>query len=100
LIVSAAAGLVIGALSWIDQLVLPLVLVGPIVSGVVGGQGACLSLDRNGMGMGGVVMLISDWIVNNEDQAFHAVLTAVMVAIAGIGWGIGRAVQSRRAVAV
>jgi hypothetical protein len=45
-------------------------------------------------------MLISDWIVNNEDQAFHAVLTAVMVAIAGIGWGIGRAVQSRRAVAV
>jgi hypothetical protein len=35
LIVSLAAGLLIGALSWIDPLFLPLALVGPIVGGAV-----------------------------------------------------------------
>jgi hypothetical protein len=97
LIASLAAGLLIGALAWIDPLFVPLVLAGPIVSGVVC---AARSLPfrwlATAWATGGVVLLVSDWIVNNEDQGFHAVLTVVMVALARVGWGIGRVVTRRR----
>jgi hypothetical protein len=33
-------------------------------------------------------MLLSDWAVYGEDRLFHAVLTAVMVALAGAGYAV------------
>lgn len=101
LLASLAAGLSIGALAWIDPLFIPLVLAGPIVSGAVcAARSVPFRWLAAAWGTGGVVMLVSDWIVNNEDQGFHVVLTVVMVVLAGAGWGIGRAVQRRRPVAV
>jgi len=37
-----------------------------------------------------------DWFANNEDKVFQTVLTAVMVALAGAGWGIADLLQRRR----
>ena len=99
LIVSLAAGLLIGALAWIDPLFVPLALAGPIVSGVLcAARSVPYRWLATAWATGGLVMLVSDWIVNNEDQVFHVVVTAVMVALAGIGWGIGHAVQRRRLI--
>jgi hypothetical protein len=76
------AGIVLSALAWVDPLFLPLVLLGPIVTGVVWAirrqswRGPALSWAIAGAGM-----LVSDWIVNQEDQGFHAVLTLVMVGL-------------------
>jgi hypothetical protein len=98
---SLAAGFLIGTLAWIGPLFIPLVLAGPIVSGVVGAtKGVAFRWLAAAWATGGVVMLASDWIANNEDKAFHAVLTIVMVVLAGAGWRIARAVQRRRTVAV
>ncbi|HZR96487.1 MAG TPA: hypothetical protein VFA56_12385 [Gaiellaceae bacterium] len=32
-------------------------------------------------------MILSDWLVNHEDVAFHAALTVVMPALAAATWG-------------
>jgi Sec-independent protein secretion pathway component TatC len=100
LLASLVAGVSIGALAWIDPLFVPLVLAGPIVSGVVAAaRSVPFRLLGAAWAAAGVVMLVSDWIVNDEDQVFHAVLTVVMVALAGIGWGTARVVQRRRVTA-
>lgn len=97
LTVSLAAGLLIGALAWIDSLFIPLALAGPIVSGVVcAARSVPFRWLATAWATGGLVMLVSDWIVNSEDQVFHAGLTVVMVALAGAGWGIAHLVQRRR----
>lgn len=93
LAIAVSAGLVIGALAWIDPLFIPLVLAGPLVTGALAGsRGTAFRWVALAWVVGGVSMLVSDWVLNDEDQAFHAVLTAVMVALAGVGY----AVASRR----
>jgi hypothetical protein len=34
----------------------------------------------------GLGAVVSDWVVNHEDVAFHLVLTLVMLALASIAW--------------
>jgi hypothetical protein len=100
LLISLAAGLLIAALAWIDPLFIPLVLAGPIVSGVVcATRGVAFRWPAAAWAASGGVMLVSDWIVNNEDQVFHAVLAVVMVALAGLGWGLARVLGRRRVAA-
>jgi hypothetical protein len=38
----------------------------------------------------GINMLWTDWVVNREDVAFHAVLAVVMALLASAGWGAVR----------
>jgi apolipoprotein N-acyltransferase len=74
---------------------LPLLLAGPALTGLVmrlrgwpWGLGAA-----SWAGMG-VVSLFYDWILHNEDQAFHVVLIAVEPLLVAAGAGIGRLVAS------
>ena len=83
------AGLAIGALAWIDPLFIPLVLAGPLVTGALGAsRGIAFRWVALAWAIGGVSMLVSDWVLNNEDRLFHAVLTLVMVLLAGVGFAI------------
>lgn len=100
LLVSLAAGVLIGALAWIDPLFVPLVLAGPIVSGVVcATRGVAFRWPATAWAVSGVVMVAGDWIVNDEDKLFHVVLTVVMVALAGLGWSVARVLGRRRVTA-
>jgi hypothetical protein len=93
---TVAAGLVIGNLAWIDPLFIPLVLLGPIVTGVVAGRAGW---ERRWIVatwvVAGLVMLVSDWIVNSEDQGFHLAVSLVDGALAAGGWSVGRRLGRR-----
>jgi hypothetical protein len=91
------AGVAIGFLAWLDPVFIPLVLLGPLVTGFVvgrrGGEWRYLAL---AWAIGGLHMLVSDWILNHEDRAFHATITVVMVALASAAWAAGRKLAARR----
>ena len=92
--VAAAA---IGALAWIDPLFIPLVTLGPLVSGLIAGA---YGVDSRTVALvwflGGMLMLVSDLVINNEDVAFHAVLAVFAAAVAaGAAW-IGRRIRNAR----
>jgi hypothetical protein len=93
-IVAAAA---IGALAWIDPLFIPLVLLGPLVSGLVAGA---YGVDSRTVALvwflGGMLMLVSDLVIYNEDVAFHATLAVFTAAVAaGAAW-VGRRIRGAR----
>ena len=91
---AVGGGIVIGALAWVDPIFLPLVLIGPLVTGlVVGLRGGPLLPVTGAWLMGGIIMLVSDAVSNNEDKAFHAVLSVVMVLLASGGWAVGAKAQ-------
>jgi hypothetical protein len=92
-------GLAIGALAWIDPIFVPLVLAGPIVTGALAAsRGIRLSSVALAWAVAGVSMVVSDWIVNHEDVAFHAVLTVVMSALAAGAWALTSRVAGRRSL--
>ena len=87
--VSFLVGQLVGLLGWIDPLFLPLVLVGPPVTGALAARagyraawGAVLWLSA------GLCMLWTDWLVNREDVVFHAVVAGVTAVLALAGHGL------------
>lgn len=87
----------IGGLAWIDPVFVPLVLIGPLVTGfAVGWIGGELRWIVAAWALGGLTMVVSDWIVAQEDVLFHVVLTVVMTALAAGSWWIGRTLGRRR----
>jgi hypothetical protein len=94
---SIIAGIAIGSLAWIDPVFIPLVLAGPLITGAIcGARSVALRWVNTAWAIAGISMLVSDWIRNNEDQVFHAALTAIMVALASIGWVAGTRLGRRR----
>jgi len=86
-----AAGLVLGNLAWIDPLFLPLVLIAPPVSGfLTARRGWQRRWVVAAWIVAGLVMLVSDWVVNSEDQGFHLAVAFVDGALAAAGWQLGR----------
>jgi hypothetical protein len=88
----------IGALAWIDPLFIPLVTLGPLVSGLVAGA---YGVDSRTVALvwflGGMLMLVSDLAINHEDVAFHAAVAVITAAIgAGAAWLGRRALAARR----
>jgi hypothetical protein len=81
-----------------DELFFAIVLLGPLLSGL-----AAALLHRSwhpvaaAWALSGLVMLIADWAINNEDQLFHVVLTLVMVGLTALGAAIGRLAQGANA---
>lgn len=79
---------VLAGLFWIDPLFIPLALLGPIVTGLVAGPRGKTRLAAASWIAAGLLALVSDWIVNNEDQLFHlglALFTAgVVLAVGGL----------------
>jgi hypothetical protein len=91
-------GLIVTALLWIDPLFIPLGMLGPLVIGAVAGargeQWLWVAVVWTVAGLGAVV---SDFVINQEDVAFHLVLTVIMVALASAAWWVARAATTRRA---
>ncbi len=74
-------------------------LAGPIVAGAVAAsRGIRLAPVAVAWVAVGITMFVEDWVVNNEDRVFHAVLTVVMVGLAAAAWGVTFRIGSRRRV--
>jgi hypothetical protein len=100
LAVAALAGLAIGQLGWVDPIFVPLVLAGPLsVGALAAARGLALRPVLVLWVVAGLTMLASDWLVNQEDVAFHAVVTAVMALLASTGWWIASRFGGRRRLA-
>jgi hypothetical protein len=84
---------VIAALAWIDPLFLPLVALGPIATGLAFRRPRPAAQTWF---LAGLLMLVSDLVLNHEDVVFHAALAVVTAAIAA---GVA-ALASRRTAAV
>jgi hypothetical protein len=89
LIAAAVLGQLVGLLSWIDPLFIPLVLLGPVISGAVA---AARQIPYPWIAVlwcsAGVNMLWTEWIINQEDVVFHLALSVIMALLAGIGLGV------------
>ena len=99
LVVAVLLGQLVGTLGWIDPLFVPLVLLGPVVTGALA---AARRLPYAWVAAlwasAGTNMAWSDWVVNREDVAFHLVLSVVMPALAGLGFVVVRfATRARQA---
>jgi 4-hydroxybenzoate polyprenyltransferase len=95
---SVVLGAVVSALFWIDPIFVPLALLGPLViGGFAGARRLPWLWPATVAVVAGLGAVVSDWVVNREDVAFHLVLTVVMLTLAVGAWRVGVAVQSRRA---
>jgi|SRR6188472_844564 hypothetical protein len=91
---AAVLGLVITVLFWFDPLFIPLALLGPLVVGAVAAwSGLPWRWPAVVMAVAGLGALVSDYVVNQEDVAFHLGLTIFMVVLALVAW---RLVARRR----
>ena len=90
------SAIVIAAVAWIDPIFVPLVLLGPLVSGVVAGRRVVAPRQMAAVWfLAGLLMLASDLLINHEDVAFHAVVAIVTAGIAAGATALG----SRRGAA-
>jgi hypothetical protein len=94
------AAIAIGALAWIDPLFIPLVTLGPLVSGLAAGAyGVDSRTAALPWFLGGLLMLVSDFAINNEDVAFHAMLAVFAAAVAAGAAALGRRIRGTRSPA-
>jgi hypothetical protein len=98
LLVAAVLGQLVGLLGWIDPLLIPLVLLGPVVTGAVASaRGVSYPWTVLLWFSAGINMAWTDWVVNREDVTFHLVLSLVMPLLASLGYGVVKlATRSRR----
>ena len=96
---AVVVGLVLTALFWIDALFIVLALLGPLVIGAVAARrNLPIVWPVAAVAVAGLGAVVSDWVINGEDVAFHLVLTVVMVVLASAGWWVGaRRVKTRTA---
>jgi hypothetical protein len=91
------ASLAIGALAWVDPLFIPLVTLGPLLSGLVAGSYRVRPrIVAIPWFCGGVLMLVSDLLINHEDVAFHAVIAVFTALIAAGAVALARRVRRSR----
>ena len=88
LIAAVAIGQLVGLLGWIDPLFIPLVLLGPVITGAIA---AARRTPYRLMAVvwcsAGINMMWTDWVVNREDVVFHLVLSVLMPLLPGLGFG-------------
>src|SRR3954452_5992869 len=79
LIVAAVVGQIVGLLGWIDPIFVPLVLLGPVVTGAVcAARQVPYAWAAVMWCSAGVNMAWTDWVVNHEDVPFHLALALIM----------------------
>lgn len=89
LLAAAVLGQLVGLLGWVDPLFVPLVLLGPVVTGAVcAARGTSYPWVAVLWCSAGLNMTWTDWVVNREDVGFHLALAVVMPLLAGIGFGV------------
>ena len=92
------ATVAIAALAWVDPIYIPMILFGPIVSGLVAGaKGVAPRVVAIPWFAAGIVTLIADLAINGEDVAFHAVVAVVTAGVAAGGCALARRVSGRAA---
>ena len=98
LIAAALFGQLLGLLGWIEPLFIPLVLLGPVITGAIA---AARQISYPWIAVlwcsAGLNMLWTDWVVNHEDVIFHLVVSAIMPLLAGIGFGVVKLVSKGQA---
>jgi hypothetical protein len=86
---AAVAGQLVGLLGWIDPLFIPLVLLGPVITGaLIAARHIHYSWIALLWCSAGLNMAWTDWLVNREDLLFHVALSAIMPLLAGVGFGV------------
>lgn len=98
--VAFVLGQLVGLLGWLDAVLFPLILLGPLV---VGAFAAVRELPVTWPAVlwfsAGVNMLWTDWVVNREDVVFHLAVAVVTALLAAAAWAVTSAVTRRRASA-
>jgi hypothetical protein len=88
---AVALGLVVTALFWIDAIFVPLALAGPLGwGGFAGSQKLPWQWPTTVSLVAGLGAVLSDYVVNEEDVAFHLAMTFTLVALAWSAWSIAR----------
>ena len=89
LLAAAVVGQLVGLLGWIDPLLIPLVLLGPVFTGAIW---AARQMSYVWVAVvwcsAGINMAWTDWVVNHEDVVFHLALSVIMPILAGLGFGV------------
>lgn len=86
---AVALGLVVSALFWIGPIFFPLALAGPLAWGAFAGARELPWLWPVTVAVvAGLGAVISDFVINQEDVAFHLALTFTMSAFAWSAWSI------------
>jgi hypothetical protein len=74
-----------------DEWFIAMALLGPIATGIVVGLWhGDTRLAAATWAASGLVWLVGDWVVNQEDVAFHAALALVMAGLVALGAGVVR----------
>lgn len=95
-----AAAICIAALAWLDPVFIPLVLLGPVASGLVAGRrGVRPRPVATTWFVAGMLMLVSDLIINREDVAFHAAVAVITAGISAAFTVLGGRLQRRDHIA-
>jgi hypothetical protein len=83
-----------------DEWFFAIVLLGPIATGIaIGLRRGDTRLAAVTWATSGLCWLVLDWIINQEDVVFHAVLALVMAALVALGAAIVRAARRPEASA-
>jgi hypothetical protein len=99
-VAAVVIGQLVGLLGWIDPLLIPLVLLGPVVTGAIwAARRLPFAWTAVMWCSAGINMAWTDWVVNREDVAFHLALAAIMPLLAGLGFGVIRVAGRRRSAA-
>lgn len=78
----ALGAALIAALAWVDSVYIPMILLGPLLTGlVIGLRGAAWRPAAAAWAIAGLLTLVVDLAINGEDVAFHAVVTVLTVAL-------------------
>ncbi len=89
--VVALSAVALSALAWIDPLYIPLITLGPIVTGLVAGATGAVPARVAAIWLsGGILVLLTDLAVNQEDVAFHAVVAAITACLSGGAGALAR----------
>ena len=80
-----------------DAVLFPIVIIGPLLTGLVMElRGWPWKLGAAAWATMGLISLVYDWVLYNEDQAFHVALTLWMAATVALGALAGRFIRKRR----
>jgi hypothetical protein len=86
---AVALGLVVSVLFWIDRIFFPLALAGPLAWGAFAGfTGLPWRWPVAVAVVAGLGAVVSDYVINQSDVAFHLALTFTMGAFAWSAWSI------------
>lgn len=88
LVAAVVVGQLVGLLGWIDPLFIPLVLLGPVITGsIAAARQTAYTWVALIWCSAGINMMWMDWVINQDDVLFHIALSVLMPLLAGLGFG-------------